>query len=421
MRYASFATYGGISLLVLLGLNLGEQPTPGHSLDLTSATERAPAATQPYSIEDLAKLVREVNQGDALIGRTQKILNRHAPVTTLEDFLPLLPEHLRQNPVLVKSSRSAQSGTPDRPRVLLSTPDSTFIASFSGDGLGSNSRLEVIQFHAKATPAEKKRGLKDARFEYAEVDFEAGKSPRLIRNSQACAGCHGSNEDLRPNFDSFSEWTGLYGEHGEKIAKNSAEEKQLKSFIANAKTHPRYRALFDLEKTHLARNADGTMAGRANSTMNQNLNRLNAKRIARLVKTNTPDYAKTKYSILASLYCANGTAKDFVSRFFPNRAEDTPEAFTTIEEDSTSSQPAAFFWAVRPRNSSMFFWTLTFGDMMNTSAVRTKESATLDYALALIAGDAELKALPRTTVKLKTGTATLPSCESLEKAAAQTM
>jgi hypothetical protein len=307
----------------------------------------------------------------------EKILQNQAP-RSLEELLPLLPAEFRTNPVLVQSSRSAQGAMPLLPRVLLSNQDGSFIASFSANdrSLGGKS-LEMIQFHPK-----------EARFEFAELKFEADASPLMKRNTQTCAGCHGAGYDMRPNWEAFPETPGMYGANMDRIAVGSEEEQNLTAFIENAKSHPRYSSLIDLESTHLTRDKDGRMKGRANSLFGEKIQTLNLQRIAKRVPK-TKDYDLYKYSILASLYCEKDPA--FASKFFPKNSE-VPRTFSTLEEGGSDVRPAAFAWGFYRRGAMDLFWTASFGDVLNQKPIRMENvSSSKMLADLLIAQDPDLR------------------------------
>ncbi|MBC7386086.1 MAG: hypothetical protein H7301_08005 [Cryobacterium sp.] len=359
MRHALIAAFYHLSKYLLILALFAMLLT-----DLTPARSAEPADSKAAPLFSLTDLVR---------------LLKTSSVETLDDFLLLLPETFRRNPVLIYSSRSTQSASRESPRVILSNNDASFLLSFTGSThLGSDQNFEMIQFDRKT-----------ARFEFAELKFARGEKPELVRHSNSCAGCHGRPKDPRPNFESFPLWPGLYGSNGEKLGRE--ERKSLTAFVDAAKSLPRYSALIDLEETHLEKNADGTLAGHANALLNLKLNRLNAQRVARMARKNK-EYPQKKGAYLDALLCQNLSPVPFASRHFPERDPTyTPDHFTAFDQAGDRNSLSAFFWAVRPKSERMFSWTLSFGDTENTSGIRTSGVSALDYAQALVDGDDDLK------------------------------
>lgn len=323
-----------------------------------------PAHSKPFSLDAL----------DA-------ILKARAP-KTLEAALPLLPEEFRRGAVLMRKSRSLQSSNPAEPRALLSNEDGSFILAFNGDAAEQGgAKFEMIQFHREAR-----------RFEFSEVEFFGDRAPELRREVQGCSGCHGDPSDPHPIWDSFPKWVGAYGENGEQAV--GTEKTELRDFLASAPKHPRYRALVGLGEAYGKGDDQGRFAGRPNAQFLRKLMRLNFARIADRAAA-SKDYAKYRYSTLASLYCMKSPT--FAADFYPGVA-DLPRELLGIEEsgadaDSPRDAGIAFYWGFLRRGVSTFYWNLPFGDMMNTDPARLPPdfgSATAELARALAERDPEL-------------------------------
>lgn len=323
---------------------------------------------------------------------------KQSNATSMEELLPLLPENFRTNAVLMRMSRSVQGAMGQKPRVLLSNEDGSFIAAFNSElrSLGGNS-LEMIQYNSKS-----------ARFEFAELKFIPDEKPYVARNLETCGGCHGGGLKVRPIWEPFPNANGAYGAEADRIIPDSGEELALRSFIESAKNHPRYKNLINLEQTHLERDSHGRMMGKPNSSLGSKIARLNALKVAREAQ-DTPQYKKYRYSILASLYCEKEPA--FVETFFPENS-DVPTKFATIEEGSTENRPAAFFWGFYRRRAAEMNWSTSFGDLFNQQPVRTEERASLTFAHSFLESDPVLRALVRTE-KMSKAITPLPTCETL--------
>ena len=324
------------------------------------------AAPPTFSIDDLAKILREKSP------------------STVDVALPLLPREFRRDAVLMQRSRSLQSGSPDAPRAILSNEDGSFVLAFNGDG-AKDARFEMIQFHRDTR-----------RFEFADVEFFGNRPPEMHRDLDGCAGCHGSNEDAHPVWESFNQWPGAYGEQDEKIERY-VESPAFRAFLKAAPKDPRYHSLVDLPKTHGTLNREGRLAGRPNANLLRKLMRVNFERIVdRVVRGE--GYAPNRYAMLASLFCVKepGFAKDFLAGL-----AGVPDELMSLEENASAygGSAIAFYWQLGKRGYSPYSWTLSLGDSMNVNAARMPDpnaeygTATQELARAFAARDPKIAAL----------------------------
>ncbi len=290
---------------------------------------------------------------DFTLSDLEGILARSRPGTVAET-LKLLPANFRRGAVLMRTSRSLQSGSAEEPRAILSNADGSFVLTFNGHGDDSHGTLEMMSFDHR-----------QRRFEFSEVTFDRVQGPQLRREAGRCAGCHGSEEDPHPIFEPFAKWPGAYGEQDERL--DAATELPLfRSFLERSVTSPLYSSLVDLDRTHLSRDETGRMAGRPNSRLLRKLTRLNLTRIAdRVVRS--PRYLEIRIDLLATLYCVGTPTfrEDFM------RGIRLPEEVVGLEKDANryASSAIGFFWLLA-RSDLAGNWNMGFGDFSNTLGVR---------------------------------------------------
>jgi hypothetical protein len=151
----------------------------------------------------------EVWSFEAVAGAVQ---SRH--LMRLEDVLADAPASFWSHYVLMRSSRSQQTATPQAPRVILVGQDGHFLVAFNGDpSLPGFDSLEMLQFRES-----------EHRFELREILFPSVRNgllkPQVSEpDPPRCLGCH--RADPRPNWESYPTWIGAYGESDDTL---SAEE-----------------------------------------------------------------------------------------------------------------------------------------------------------------------------------------------------
>jgi mono/diheme cytochrome c family protein len=150
-------------------------------------------------------------------------------VTSVERLLEVLPDNMKQdNYVLVYRSRSLQAASPTEPRVIMYTPTATLTLAFNGGKVGAAgaNHVELIQYRATTQ-----------KFEFRELIFDGTGAPQVsAANPKQCIQCHQgaarTNLDLRPNWEPYSTWIGVYGS-------NDGTSSELKSeLIAEKKARP---------------------------------------------------------------------------------------------------------------------------------------------------------------------------------------
>lgn len=172
-------------------------------------------------------------------------------LTDLDQLLARLNPKWRGRMMLVYHSRSLQSASLDRPRVILSAPDNQFFAAFSGaEGLQpADQRLELLEAYGAQAP----------RFAEVLPDPDTGRL-RLRRDPPNCFTCHKG----QPIWDSYPHWPGFFGSthngraYGEpggsgRLARLEFEVAALARFQQNAPVLPRYRQLVGLQDQTVAK------------------------------------------------------------------------------------------------------------------------------------------------------------------------
>jgi hypothetical protein len=149
-------------------------------------------------------------------------------IGTVEQFLEALDDEQKSRYVLMYDSKSLQSATFQKPRVIMFSQTAEILFSFNGDGSQKNgNKIEMILFDRK-----------NSRFRAHEIEF-TGKSAVVKKDPQICMSCHGT--DLRPNWNHYNFWEGAYGSNDAQLTK--VEYKEMKKFEKTYEAHPRYRHL----------------------------------------------------------------------------------------------------------------------------------------------------------------------------------
>ncbi len=339
-------------------------------LGVLSATLRAPKrspATVPqsagFSIESIPQLIQNI--------------------TTLEEFIPLLPESLRKEYVLMYRSRSIQKATFANPRAILYGPNAHLVVAFEGERSPSGSdTVEFMQYRES-----------EKSFEFYELTFNpALGSPRLSpKNPQRCLECHRS-PDPRPNWEPYNLWAGAYGSKGDFP---SAEERlHLNAYIEKAATHPRYRHLdpdfFKIESEHQR------FENTPNVRFTQMLSVLNMPRVARLIRR-TPHFQEFKYAYLQPLLCEKAPS------FLPEHLATLrpPKKTPTIAADPEFSGTSRDEWKINYWPLRHIFegrglltqdWYMNF-EISWKNTLSSPFKSPMELAGALIAEDPELREL----------------------------
>lgn len=167
-------------------------------------------------------------------------------ISSIEEFLSLLPTSYRSRYVLVHTSKSIQGASYQYPRVLLTgrgdfyknndyNTQSDAVISFNGhpSQFGHKS-LEIMQYKEK-----------ERRFEFSEISFEGGSARISDPNPRQCMTCHdrGNANDPHPIWSDYPRWPGIYGAEDGHIKKGTRIDEEFRAFIARKAQHKRYKYL----------------------------------------------------------------------------------------------------------------------------------------------------------------------------------
>lgn len=224
-------------------------------------------ADEPRTLHGFADVKRLIEDNDA---------------DTLDKFVKALPEEFRRQYVLMTSTQSAHQATKLRPRVIMMGNGCRLILAFSGALTDPNyEALEAIEFDEQK-----------AVFVFREIRFDRRhRNPPHISeaNPSRCLDCHGASP--RPNWEPAMGWEGAIGETPQPTAEDL---RQLGIYMYRKDV--RYRGLLAKENRKLTQDSKQTFA----RVMADNLNVLNAKRIARRLY-DSPDYQTYKFALAAAL------------------------------------------------------------------------------------------------------------------------
>jgi hypothetical protein len=244
---------------------------------------------------------------------------------SIEDVLPLIPETLRSNYVLMYGSRSLQGSSFQNPRVLLFGETAKLIVAFNGEkSQNGYNELEVVSFDEA-----------NARFDFYEITFKNGRGQVSEKNPSKCLQCHQSafreNVDPRPNWEPYAFWPGAYGsfdgrfhkedpgylarysvqyaqlvKHDEQLSRvilsSPQEPVEFAKFYANKNQHPRYKYLLEPDMSDTPKYNPREVQAVLDFTSRVGM--LNFKRISRLMRE-TPHYDRYKYAAFSSLICTD--------------------------------------------------------------------------------------------------------------------
>lgn len=304
-----------MKLLVLLLLFVCAILTHTH---LEAAAETCKSITAPLTFEKIETALEECK------------------IKTIEELLSLLPPDFRSRFVLVHASRSLQGASARFPRVIMFGLDAKLILAFTGSpDLKGYHSLETIEFD----DGTKKFHFRSISFP-SETDFSrvAIKPEISERNPEGCMTCH--RQELRPNWDTYSAWPGVYGSKDDGMP--AAEKEAYRNFMDNTYLKEgRYRYFDDADKIpDAAWYYDYFPSGRTNLQFSWLLSLLNSQAIAREIKENSKLYP-FRYALLASLKCdddfndpevlAQSIPENISSRFHKSYRQVATEVENSIE------------------------------------------------------------------------------------------
>lgn len=190
----------------------------------------------------LLAAVCSLNQAFAFNLNDLKTLVEANKAYTVDQVIPLLPEHMRKNPLLVYDSHALRLDrvSLETPRIILFNEDASLIMAitkYPGQetiAAGEDS-IEVIELSSQTH-----------KFEMKDLVFDGTQSPfaRSIETNPAlCLTCHGANP--RPVFNDYNSWPGFFGSFSTRgyAIKGTTEYAALQKFMNGLPQLPRYRDL----------------------------------------------------------------------------------------------------------------------------------------------------------------------------------
>jgi hypothetical protein len=167
-------------------------------------------------------------------------------VTSIDQLLPLLPEKMKKNSLLIYNSHALHTElvTALTPRIVLFNKDGSLVMTVSRsltDDLKTQGQdqIEVLNFNSET-----------ARFEMRALAFNGKDLPPLGEKAQVnpatCLACHGENP--RPIFQDYNAWPGIYGSFSAAGASvnGTPEYKSLTAFLNQQKNQTNRYSFLDL-------------------------------------------------------------------------------------------------------------------------------------------------------------------------------
>lgn len=294
----------------------------------------------------------------------QKVLSKidDCNIEHVEELLPLLPADFRSRYLFVYASRSLQGATPEFPRVILFGLDAKVILAFAGSpGLHGYDLLEMIEYDE----SKKMFRFKSITFPADNSLSSADASKKAViseDNPRRCMMCH--RETLRPNWDTYAAWPGVYGSRNDDMP--PPEKAHYTKFKENVfmKTG-RYRFFEDPDKyPDNAWYYDYYRWPRPNLQFNLLLSLLNSQANAREIK-NDPKLYPFRYALLASLTCKDDyEVPEVLEELIPHEMTLRFEkSYRNITQDVIKSIEASY--AERDRRQSILLSSLNRSGSFN--------------------------------------------------------
>ncbi len=158
----------------------------------------------------------------------REFLNANPDVASSDKFLQNLPVDFHYNWIMMTDSESAQTGTATSPRFLLFDLEATRVFGVALD----SETIEYLHFEAPKN-----------KFRFHEIGLKAGGGTINI-DKPRCLECHASTRAgvkgsrPRPNWDAYDSWGGALPFNGDRIYKDSEEEKAVKRILNDIKGKP---------------------------------------------------------------------------------------------------------------------------------------------------------------------------------------
>jgi hypothetical protein len=220
----------------------------------------------------------------------------------MEDVLIKLSPELKSNYSLVYESRSPIGASLKTPRVVLMNKDASVMISFAGSSdMRGGHQLEIIE-----------RGNHLEPFRFKRIDFSKPASERIEYAPSNCMGCHGikgTKLGMRPIWDTYPDWPGMYGSsHSGEVVGNMLtgrqvvgtstmpildfEKQAFSDFQKNSAQQGRYQILADLPKKSLKQMAE------SNTRNTELIAKSNFERLKQVIKNLPPEMTLEEFVYL---------------------------------------------------------------------------------------------------------------------------
>lgn len=158
----------------------------------------------------------------------QKYLSDH-PTTNVESFLGALPRSLKENFVLMHTSRSLHHATPTAPRQIMFGSDARFL--LAAGGVPEDPRYNELEF-AEFAPT-------TGTYHFGVISFSENKPATVTKDVAFCQNCHGAKP--HPIWGAYPDWSGAYGDDEGKIEPKL--QQSFAEFRSTANSSSRYKHL----------------------------------------------------------------------------------------------------------------------------------------------------------------------------------
>ncbi len=142
---------------------------------------------------------------------------------SVTDIVACFPTEFRKSYVMVYDSKSLQTGTTAKPRVVLYGKTGKALVAFNP----TENEIEIIQY-VKSDPPKIGHEFKPKLVEVQKTGVHSG-------DTAICASCHaGGNAPFRPKFDAYDRWPGIWGSRSSvgQDTISPTECLQYKAFLA---------------------------------------------------------------------------------------------------------------------------------------------------------------------------------------------
>lgn len=291
-------------------------------------------------------------------------------VKTVDDFLGLLPEKMRNDMIFMANSRSLQKATVKDPRVILKSPNSDVVVTFNLDPELPGYDMIEMQVWNNQT----------AKFELTELQFPADMKDRKFGDKhqikhgkvtveddpQKCKKCHIGG---RPIWDPYRFWFGQVPFAEDALDKGSVDVDWYKKYLDDiASGRPRMRQLKPLITkeqidAELAAKGRVQIPGAFSETtqprntpaldLSHQLLNYNGCRIARELASR-PDWDKIKYTVAGAVSKSCGSPDKFLDD------QGNQNATRYFEFRNIGSKDGKFDFNALVNDTHRRQWTLAF-------------------------------------------------------------